>query len=165
MILSLGGPRHQGRPRLTVRGRGRPGARAGVDWEGGGDEESEQPEHGQHPEETQPAPVGQEGPAEGAHQQVVDDVAGEEEAVDRPAVLVSEGLGGNCRLGGVRPGEGEVDGPHGRREGDLAAEGGGGEDRDEEGEADGLEGHGHLVTRLVHQQSVEQTTLAGSNEC
>ena len=38
---------------------------------------------------------------ERGHQEVVDDVAGEEEGVDEASVLVPEGLRGYGRLGGV----------------------------------------------------------------
>ena len=38
---------------------------------------------------------------ERGHQEVVDDVAGEEESIDEASVLVPEGLRGDGRLGGV----------------------------------------------------------------
>ena len=66
--------------------------------------------------------MSEESPTECPHQQVVDDVAGEEEPVDSSPVLVAEGLGGDGRLGGVGAGEGEVDGPYEGREGNLSTE-------------------------------------------
>ena len=54
------------------------------------------------------------------HEEVADDVRGEEEAVDGAAVLGAERLRRGGRLGGERAGEGEVDGPHPRGEGGLA---------------------------------------------
>ena len=46
-----------------------------------------------------------------SYQQVVDDVAGEEEAVDGAAKLVAERLCGDGGLGGVGAGERPVDRP------------------------------------------------------
>ena len=53
------------------------------------------------------------------HQEVVDDVAGEEEGVDESSVLVAECLRGDGRLGGVGSWEGQVYGPHPESEHNL----------------------------------------------
>ena len=144
-------------PGLSVGRRGWPEPWLGVGREQAGDDEGQQSEGRQHQEESQPAPVVEERAAECSHQQIVDNVAGEEKPVDGPAVLVSEGLGGDGWLGGVGPGEREVNRPDGRGEGDLPTEGGDGQQSHQEGEADGLQGHGHLVAGLVHQEPVKET--------
>ena len=55
------------------------------------------------------------------YQEVVDDIASEEEAIDCPPVSVPEGLGSDCRLCTEGAGEGGVDRPDPHSEPNLVS--------------------------------------------
>ena len=131
LVLRLDRRLHQAefeQPGMLAGWRGWPGPRSGTGGEEEGGQQGNNSSAGDYQEQAQPAKplldilqlevrtifcgplifthIGQD-----CHQEVVDDVAGEEEGVDEPAVLVAECLRGDGRLGGVCSWEGQVYGP------------------------------------------------------
>ena len=96
-------------------------SRSRVDREETGDDEGNETKDRQAEKEPNPSSISKECSTKSANKKVVDDITGEEEAIDGTTILVPKCLCSNSWLCRVCAREGGVDGPDPDDEGDLAS--------------------------------------------